>query len=63
MSNGNYIDFFLYVFSLYVILFYSNKMEVNHPIPGKMKYVFGLSITQSSPSLGTMVMGLKIYEE
>ena len=63
MPNGNYIDFFLYVFSLYVILFYSNKMEVNHPRPGKMKYLFGLSVTQSSPSLETIVIGPKIYEE
>ena len=63
MTGGNYIDFFLYVFSLYVILFYSNKMEVNHPIPGKMKYLFGLSITQSSPSLETIVIGYKVYEE
>ena len=42
---------------MYVILFYSNKMEVNHPIPGKMKYHFGLSVTQSSPSLETIFMG------
>ena len=63
MPTGNYIDFFLYVFSMYVILFYSNKMELNHPRPGKMKYVFGLSITQSSPSLETIIIDLKIYEE